>query len=452
VLVFILAATLLLRVSRGYHRRGGALAWLLAIVLIPYVGVPFYLVFGGRKISRQMARKGPLYRGGPEETVVCDGTAEETKRVLAALGLPAPRGGNSVEMHFSGESAYAELMATIERAQRTIHITTFILGRKEVGRSIVELLTRKASEGVRVRLLLDSLGCFYTRRRSLRPLQRAGGQVGWFLPVLPLRRRWSANLRNHRKIVVADGREAMVGGMNLDYRFMGPRPDPARFIDSAVFLKGPAVADIDKVFANDWHFTTGETVPEKERAGWDVHAGDAQVQVAPSGPDVPEDALSDALLTAAMDVNERIWLVTPYFVPDESMLKLLALQARIGRDVRVVLPEKSNHHIADLARGVAVRELLAAGAVVYLYPKRMVHAKVLLFDSAVGITGSPNLDMRSLLLDFEIALFHYSHGELSQIAAWMETLMARCNRMQSVKSGLFREWTEGMAALASPLI
>ncbi|MFP4502756.1 MAG: phospholipase D-like domain-containing protein [Candidatus Hydrogenedentota bacterium] len=452
MLVFILAATLLLRVSRGYQRRGGAMAWLLAIVLIPYLGVPLYLIFGGRKMLRQMASKSPLYAGQPGESVPGEGTAYETKRVLTGLGLPAPRDGNRVDLHFNGETAYAQLMTILDRAEHTIHITTFILGRKEVGRAILELLTRKASEGVAIRLLLDSLGCFYTRRRSLRPLQRAGGQVGWFLPVLPLRRRWSANLRNHRKIVVVDGREAMVGGMNLDYRFMGPRRDPARFIDSAVFVAGPSVADIDNVFVNDWHFTTGEVVPEEQRAPWDVQAGHAQVQVAPSGPDVPDDALSDALLTASMDVSDRIWLVTPYFVPDESMLKLLALQARMGRDVRVIMPEKSNHRIADLARGVAVRELMAAGAVVYLYPKGMVHAKVLLFDNAVGITGSPNLDMRSLLLDFEIALFHYTESEISQIAGWMETLMAQCKPMQAVKSALLREWMEGMAALAAPLI
>lgn len=447
---FILAVTLVVRVSRGHQHAGGAISWLLAIVFIPYVGVPLYLILSQRKLARRTGGKNSLYQGpaSPEPP----GTSRDMERILAAAGLPPRRTDNQASLHFNGETAYHQLMHMLAGAGHTIHVATFILGRDEVGREIVSLLARKAREGVRVRLLLDSLGCFYTRRRSLRPLREAGGRVGWFLPMLPLRRKWSANLRNHRKIVVVDGHTAMAGGMNLDGRFMGPKHHPARFLDSAVFIEGPAVADIDNVFISDWTFTTGEQVPESESAYPDISAGESVMQVVPSGPDVPEDTLYDALLAAAMDARDRIWIVTPYFLPDDPMIKVLALQARIGRDVRIVLPHKSNHRVADLARGVAVRELRQAGAKIYGYRRGMVHTKLLLFDHAIGITGSPNLDMRSLYLNYEIALFHYSELEISQIADWIAWLVSECEPLEMKPPSYLREWTEGVAALASPLL
>jgi len=450
IVVFFLAITLVARVSRGHQHPGGAIAWLLAIVLIPYIGVPLYLLLSGRKLGLRTGRKRALYDVG----AACgfeEGAPRDIERVLLAAGMPPRRAGNAVVPHFSGESAHAALLRLIDEAERSIHIMVFILGRDDVGRGIVRALAGKAAQGVRVRLLLDSLGCLTTRGRFVQPLRDAGGQVAHFLPVLSIRRRWSANLRNHRKIVVVDGEAAMVGGMNLDARFMGPRPDEKRFLDAAVFLRGPAAADIEDVFASDWEFATGEVVPRAEAAAAPVIAGDSAVQVVASGPDVREDTLHDALLTAMMDARKRIWVVTPYFVPDDAMLKVLALQARMGRNVRIVLPARSNHRIPDLARGPAVRRLLRAGAQFFAYPK-MVHAKVIVFDNSLAITGSPNLDMRSMYLNFEITLLHYSAPEIERTAAWVDNLAAQSTPLLDARAGYVREWAEGLAALAAPLL
>lgn len=449
---FLLAVALLDRVLRERRRPGVALAWVLAIVLIPYVGVPLYLIIGGRKLGRRVQMKGTLYGQGPGAGVLVE-TCCDAEQILVSAGMPPKRCGNEVALHFNGESAFAALMELIEGAQSSIHATTFILGRDETGRAIVDALARKAAAGVEVRFLLDSLGCLRSNGRFVAPLLRAGGQVGHFLPVLPLRRKWSANLRNHRKMVIVDGTQAMVGGMNLSTTFMGPTPRPDRFLDSAVFLRGPAVADIEDVFSSDWNYATDAAPPEER--GPVAHAespGEACLQVVPSGPDVPEDTLHDALLTACMDARERIWLATPYFVPDEPMLKALTLQARAGRDVSIVVPARSNHRIADLARGPALRELLEAGASVYAYEERVVHAKVLVFDRKTAITGSPNLDMRSMYVNFEIALFHYSNQEIEEISAWLEALMSASQPMSPDSPGMFREWAEGVCLMASPLL
>ncbi len=465
---FLLALLLVARVLKEKRQPGSALAWLLAIVLIPYVGVPLYLLLGGRKLNRFMEMKGQLYKAtGTGSATLSAPTA--AGRVVMAAGMPPPRPANHLAQHFNGESAYDALMRLCDNAEECIHIATFILGRDETGRAIVDMLSKKARQGVQVRLLLDGLGCLWSSGRFVKPLRDAGGQVGRFMPVLPLQRRWSANLRNHRKIVVVDHAAAMVGGMNLAVEFMGIAHNRRRFVDASVFLCGPAVADIEEIFFDDWNYATDElldsmtfeAVPEANKkftnAIRDAESGallfdDAMIQVIPSGPDVPEDTFHDALLTAMMDARERIWLVTPYFVPDESVVKALALKARSGCDVRVLIPLRSNHPTADLARGPALREINAAGATIYAYPNTMVHAKIMLFDSALAITGSPNLDMRSIYLNFEIALFHYSPADIAHMANWTRRMQQAAHIIRPEMVSNSRAWAENFCRLISPLL
>ena len=324
---------------------------------------------------------------------------------------------------------------------------------------MIDALARRAREGVKVRLLLDGLGCIRTSRGFSNPLRRAGGQVGHFMPVLPLQRKWSANLRNHRKIVVIDHVSAMVGGMNLATDFMGPTPRENRFLDSAVFVEGPIVADIESVFVSDWNYATDDRLElpphahmlARQRTENDADAV-STLQIVASGPDVPEDTFPDALLSQVMESRERIWLVTPYFIPDDAFLRLLAVQARTGRDVRIMVPLHSNHRIADFARGAALRDLVSAGAHVYAYPKGMVHTKAMVFDHRLAITGTPNLDMRSLYLNFEVALFHYTRPEIEKVAAWAAWLQAQSVRLTCKRPAPLRDWAERLCQIFSPLL
>lgn len=450
---FLLAVVLLTDVFRNNRQPSVTMAWALAIILIPYVGVPFYILFGGRKLQRVRERKADLFDAGAGEASKPSTPLCLADRVLRTGAMPPPRMGHEVKFHFSGETAFHALIALLERAEHSIHITTFILGRDEVGRAIVEVLARKAREGVQVRLLLDSLGSLWTQYGFVRPLQESGGQVGHFLPVLPVRRRWSANLRNHRKLVVVDNASAMVGGMNLSTLFMGPEPNPARFVDASVFLSGPAVCDIQDIFLNDWQYATGVEQESIAAILPPCPAGGASVvQVSASGPDCPDDTMHDALVSAIGEASERIWVATPYFVPDEYMLKALSLQARMGRDVRIVVPRRSNHRIADWARRPSLRRLHEAGVQVYAYSSGMIHTKLLLFDHTIAVSGSPNLDMRSMYLNFEIALFHYSPDEVQAVESWFEEMFNRCEPWQPKSLTLVREWTEGICRLVSPLL
>lgn len=452
---FLLAVYFVWRVLNEHRRPGGAISWILIIIFAPYIGVPLYFILGKRKWVKKAHSKIPLYTHS-SSIEMKKSFVNPVEKVLITAGAPPIRSAHNVYLSFDGTEAFSYLLKTLNSAKKYIYCTTFILGNDEVGKTIVETLTKKAKEGTSVFLLLDSLGCFYLPRKVLQPLKEAGGKVSFFLPMLPLRRKWSANLRNHRKIVVVDGHTAMVGGMNLSEKFMGPKPDPKRFLDCAVFITGDPVKDIEEIFLRDWEFSTEETISisssnisELPQPAQNLKS---LVQVVASGPDVSEDTIYDAVLTACMEAKERIWILTPYFVPDEPILKTLILQIRAGVDVSILLPKVSNHITADYARGPALRELLDNGANIWFYPKGMIHAKLLIFDRFLAITGSPNLDIRSMYLNFEIALFHYSPMEIDCVAGWFSQLTNDSEMIKSLPSHKIQIFLENLSSLIAPLI
>ena len=453
VLGFVLAIVLTVRLMREHRAPGSTMAWGLAMVLIPYIGVPLFLLFGGRKIRRLAEDKYPLY-GGQGIRSEGDPYPNDTERILAVCGAPPPTPGNSTELLVDGVVTFMRLLEILENAKRTIHITTFILGRDEVGRKIIKVLSRKAREGVEVRLLLDALGSLKTRGRFCQPLRDAGGKVGIFMPMLPLHRKWSANLRNHRKVVIVDDKVGMIGGMNLAKEYMGPTHDPKRWHDLGMILHGPSVADVAKIFASDWYFATNEPIllapPVAATAGRPI-----SLQVVASGPDVYTDPYYQALLTLISGAKERIWLVSPYFIPDDVLTKNLALAAKLGRDVRVLVPKVSNHYAADLARGSYIRELRQAGVKFYAYLEGMIHTKVLIVDNGQGVVGSANMDMRSLYLNYEIALFIHDEKEVQRLAGTISDLLGHSEPMSAGKVAwkrLIKEWIEDASRVLAPLL
>lgn len=447
---FVLAVFLLTRIYRERERPSTTIAWLLALILIPYVGVPLYLLIGGRKVRKMAAKKHVLYERRTEPAGGGAQVDADIERALVTCNLPPARGGVSVELLSDGEISYAKILELIDGAETSIDIMTFIVGRDEVGREIVRRLAAKASQGVRVRLLLDALGCIYTRGGFVQPIRDAGGEVGIFMPMLPLQTRWSANLRNHRKSMIFDGRTAVIGGMNLAAEYMGPSPDPARWIDTCALIEGPVVEDFIRLFRSDWAFAThgaeDHAVPEVASVGL------SRAQVAPNGPDVEGDPLYDALLTAIHGATRRVWIVTPYFVPDEGLWRALVLQARLGRDVRLIMPMRSNHRLADYARARFVRDLHEAGARIELHPTKMIHAKYVVIDDEVAITGSANFDMRSLYLNYEIGFFTYTEGDVLRVAEWCEGLMKDCVRYHPKAAPWARRWAEDIAWFLAPLL
>ena len=407
---------------------GSAAAWLLVILLAPYVGIPLYLVFGGRKYAKKARSK-------------------------SSLGLPgdllqAPSSSGRVDWLDDGTGAYRAFLAETRAAKKSIRIVTFVVGDDPTGRSLLDALAERAAAGVEVRLLLDDLLRFRAPRALLARLVAAGGKVERFMPLLHLPFRGRSNLRNHRKIALFDGERAIVGGMNLADEYMGPEPSPGRWRDLSIVVTGEVAVTLDRIFCADWEFASKEHLAPASASPPD--RGPVPMTVVPSGPDSPTDPIYDRILTAIFRAERRFWIATPYFVPDEPLARALGVAARRGVDVRIVVPRRSNHGLADLAAGPYLRELAEAGASVFLHPK-MVHAKAMLADETLAVVGSANFDMRSLFLDYEIALFLAGSAEVTRLGTWFEATFAGLER-GAPAAGRVRAPIEGVVRLLSPLI
>jgi cardiolipin synthase len=453
---FLLAFFAIARLMSERKQPGNTFAWLFAIAFIPYVGVPLYLMFGGRKLKKLASRKArlcPAVPGAPAGPSADKFAA----RVLTLNGANPPLGGNRVSFLTTGEESFERLEHGIRQAKHNIHLMTFILGRDAVGRRIVRLLAQRAREGVKVRLLLDGLGCFWTSGGFCDPLRQAGGEVVKFMPVMPLQTPSSANLRNHRKIAIFDHRVAALGGRNLAVEYMGPTPLKRRWRDFGGIVEGPAVRLLDEIFLADWAFASGQSLAELQKelpAEAPADAGDSEVQIVASGPDVAGDPLYEGILSLVQQAERSVWIVTPYFIPDEVLFRSLLVQARAGIDVRLVVPAKSNHPITDLARRYYLRGLRAAGAKVLFYGPGMNHAKMLLVDGQTGLFGSANMDLRSLFLNFEVGAVTYSPAEAAAIGGWMKEIFAHAKPMPEPRKDhrLFPNLGEELARLLAPLL
>jgi cardiolipin synthase len=420
---------------------GSAFAWLFIIGFLPFVGIPLFLMFGGRKFAAHAAEKPRL-----------DAPRSDTHGFWGLRWLD------------TGEAAFACFLDEITRAERTIQLVTFVVGDDATGRAVLAALSARARAGVRVELLLDGFLAHQAPRDALTELVNAGGTLERFMPLLHLPGRQRSNLRNHRKIAVFDGRAAIVGGTNLASEYMGRDPDPARWLDLSVRLEGPAVVALAEIFEADFAFARRKRLGRKvERTSHAAHMAllppaalqDGsplpELDVVPSGPDTANDAIYDRVLTAIFRADQRIWVATPYFVPDDALTRSLEVALRRSVEVCIVVPSRSNHVVTDIVAAPVLRALQAEGARVYRCPQ-MMHAKALLIDD-VAIVGSANFDMRSLWLDYEIALFLPGKAEVAWLEAWFSALFAGPQADPPLSEPNFlRRGLESVARLISPLL
>lgn len=450
LLGFLLAVPVIAQMIRQRRSPAGSLAWLLVMVLVPYFGIPLFLLLGGRKMRRLAESKTDIQLQ-EQQTVKLAGSLE-MDRLLRSYGLPGACAENHLSLCSSGEEGYATLTKMIEQARESLWVSTFILHPDVVGRDIIERLARRAAAGIKVKVLLDGVGSLHTSKHDLTQLTLAGGESAFFMPVLHRPFRGRTNLRNHRKAVIADNSRVWAGGTNLAAEYIGPTPLPERWRDLSFLLEGPASQHYLSIFASDWQFTTGEKLsPQPQPAHSRTLAGNAVLQVVPSGPDVTGDPLYAALISAVFQAKQRLWIVTPYFIPDETLAQALQLAAQRGVDVQVLLPAKSNHGLADMARGPYLRDLQAAGGLVQLYQPGMLHAKALLVDDSLAIIGSANFDMRSLFLNYETGLLIYSPAEIEQIDLWIKNIARDC-RPGVGAVGVVRDLSEGVARMMAPML
>ena len=438
-------------------------AWIVSLATLPLLGFVVYYFLGPRRLERKrrrrvMARTSKRVkdqRAAPNRASAVD-TLGRSGASLAAVAAGTeqapPLPATDVALFDSGSAAYDAIIDAISAARHHVHLEYYILNDGVVAKRIRAALLERRKAGIEVRLLLDGLG---TSRLGdfLQPLRDAGVEVARFGPRM---RPGFVNFRTHRKIVVCDGTTAFTGGMNIDDCHDESVVGIAEgWRDTQVRIRGDAVAPLALAFLEDWQYATDIGVDGAAYLPALKGTGDKLVQICASGPDAHPQSIHALYFTAITTARHRVWISTPYFVPDESMQAALLGAALRGVDVRVLVPGTSDHAVVDAAARSYFPELLAAGVQLFGYGPPALHAKTVVVDRDAAIVGTANLDNRSLRLNFEVVAVCYGHAATDTLAAMFEHDLTKSKPItaaslegRSIGTRLF----EGAARLFSPML
>ncbi len=392
----------------------GAIAWAVSLNTIPYAAVPAYLAFGRTKFNGyvkkrqeqvdetdpvvrrfiELARKEGLLVANPE------GVPPLLERLTK---LPATV-GNEVELLRNGEAIFPSIFEGMAQARDYLLVQFYIVRDDELGRELQRHLLEAAARGVRVNFLYDEVGSYQLSRAYLDILRRAGVQVRAFNSTQGRSNRFQINFRNHRKIVVADGRHAWVGGANVGDEYMGRHPRLTPWIDAMVKVTGPAVQLVQVPFLEDWYWASGQILAMDWTPRAAPSGASQPVIVVPSGPADRFETCALYFLNAINTARSRFWIASPYFVPDEQIVSALQMAALRGVDVRIIAPDDCDNTLVRLSGWSFVAPLKKAGVNIYRHTAGFLHHKAMLVDDNIAAVGTANFDNRSFRLNFEITL------------------------------------------------
>lgn len=451
------------------HRAGrpiAALSWLLALFALPFLSTLIWWCFGRTHLQRRRKRR-------REATEFASIGLRETRNQLDQLsggsffasmsalpvsqlplalqgGVFPPTLGNNVVLLERATNAHQAWYELVEQANYHLHLLFYIWKDDEVGRTLRDQLVVKAQQGVSVRVLYDAVGSFGLPSDFFDALIQAGGKVAKFLPVTLLRAPL-LNFRNHRKLLIADGHAAYTGGINVGDEYLA-------WQDIGITLSGAGVNQLQEVFVEDWFYCTGEELTDADYfCRYDLHrtvSNTATCSVIASGPDQHFNATREMVFLTITQARSRLWVATPYFIPDEALLLALRTAVYRGVDVRILVPRDSDSRLCQRASRAYYTELLEAGVLLYEY-RGMLHAKATLIDNQGVLIGSANLDSRSFKLNFELSTVLSSESLCRQLQVWYEGLLASSDRV--FRSDLDRvgygdRMVISLAHLLSPLL
>ena len=450
-----------------------ALAWLAVVAFVPFLGAAAYFLFGevrlGRRRSRQYLHLGEAMKRSPElrrqfteqGPAEVDGRYQILANLAGSVGAREPRAGSRLELMDDPRELFTRVVEDIDAAEHHCHLLFYIADhyRKDpITTAVGEALIRARERGVACRMLLDAAGSRHFLRGGLAGrLRQAGVEVVAALPVNPLRAMVARlDLRNHRKLVVVDGRIGYLGSHNLTDPVYPGKEAYGDWMDASVRIEGPVVYDLQEVFLQDWAFSADTLHPDEAFfPPIDVAEEGVITSLLPTAPSMDRTPLLDVILQTLQLARERVVLTTPYFVPDDSMLAAMRSAALRGVEVILVVPKKSDHAMAAAAGRSHYGFLLENGVRIQEYPGALLHAKTLTVDREFAIVGSANLDVRSFSLNFELALLVYDSDFASQLHYLQTEYLAKAEPLSHGawrRRGPVQKVADNVARLVTPLL
>ncbi|QEZ42842.1 cardiolipin synthase [Cupriavidus oxalaticus] len=418
----------------------GAIAWAGSLLMMPYVTLVPYLIFGrstfagyvdARRFNDDRLREirhgmTPREREARSACVVHEPTQVCMRALPRLTGMPC-LANNDVRLLVNGTQTFDAIFAAIGQARQVLIVQFFIVHDDALGRRLQALLCERAQAGVKVYFLFDSIGCHALPRRYVRTLLEAGVDARPFSTHRGFVNRFQLNFRNHRKLVIVDGREAFIGGHNVGVEYLGERPPLAPWRDTHIALRGSAVLDLQMSFAEDWYWAARE-VPHLLMPPPEV-GGSMTCQVVPTGPADSQETCSLFFVEAIQSARHRLWITSPYFVPDEAVFAVLRLAVLRGVDVRILIPARPDHVVVYAASTIYAYQAVTAGIKLYRYQPGFLHQKVILIDDEAAAVGTANLDNRSFRLNFELMVMTADKGFAADVAAMLEADFANATRI-----------------------
>nr|WP_315861428.1 cardiolipin synthase [Stieleria tagensis] len=395
----------------------GSIAWAISLNTVPYVAVPAYWIFGRSKFDGYHLKRHTsvlaeskveqnairLLREGGMLFEAQTPAAQNRKRLLENLAqMPVTR-YNDADLLIDGEETFDAIIASINRATEYVLVQFYIIHADGLGNRLKDALIAKANEGVRVCLMFDALGSHSLPAAYLRQLTDAGVKTAAFSTTKGLQNRFRINFRNHRKIVVLDGKEAFVGGHNVGDEYLGKDDVFTPWRDTHVCVRGPVAMEAQVAFNEDWNWATGEHL-ELNWTPQRASEGDVLALCLPTGPADTFETGTLLLLDLINSANKSVWIATPYFVPDQQFVSALQLASLRGVDVRILVPEQYDNIVVGLTTYSYLEELERAGIKFHWYTGGFMHQKVILVDELTAAIGTANFDNRSMRLNFEVTM------------------------------------------------
>jgi cardiolipin synthase len=448
------------------------IAWLIVVNVFPLLGFVIYLLLGQNLRKRKIARTKYInemnrLRRIVDRQIECIKTDEDFNRepwaakkqlinlLLRNANAPFTR-HNRAQVLADGREAFACMFAELEKAQNHIHIEYYIIRHDATGQKLKEILIRKARSGVKVRVIYDAVGSWKLSQGYIKEMRENGVEIKPFLPVaLPFINN-KLNYRDHRKIIVIDGRVGFLGGLNIGDEYLGYHPRLGKWRDTHLQLAGTSVYFLQVIFLLDWEFVSGQTLTDQESFFPETDVtGEKLIQIAASGPDSDWEAVRQSYFALINSAQKSIKITSPYLIPDEGILLALKTAALSGVDIKIILPGKPDHKLVYWASQSYFEELIEAGIEIYVYQPGFIHAKIISVDGEVASLGSANLDMRSFQLNFEVNAMLYDQELVAKIDADFTKDLANSVKVDSVEFSrrpLISKMRQSAARLLSPIL